>query len=60
MRKSKPYVSRKASVISSRTVIPPIVDGVMSVPISNEHRSNADQEMKDYIKRYKQKESADK
>jgi hypothetical protein len=53
MRKTKPTVTRRVSVIGRRLVIRPLDDGIMTVPIATEQRASADAEMKDFINRLK-------
>lgn len=53
MRKTKPIVAGRVSVIGRRPVIRPLDDGIMTVPIAPEQRASAHAEIKDFINRRK-------
>jgi hypothetical protein len=60
MRKSKPLVAGQISAFGRRPVIRSLDDGIMAVPISPEERDNAHEEMRDFIRRQKEKEQTPK
>lgn len=60
MRKSKPLVAGQISAFGRRPVIRSLDDGIMAVPIPPEERDNAHEEMRDFIRRQKEKEQTPK
>lgn len=55
MHKSKPLVAGQISAFGRRPVIRSLDDGIMTVPIPPEERDEAHEEMRDFIRRHKEK-----
>lgn len=60
MRKLKTVVAGRVSAIGRRPVIRPLDDGVMAIPIPPEERAGAHEEMREFIRRYKEKDQLSK
>ncbi|GBG08549.1 hypothetical protein PAT3040_03136 [Paenibacillus agaridevorans] len=55
MRKVKTVVAGRVSAIGRRPVIRPLDDGIMAIPIPPEERAEAHEEMREFIRRSKEK-----
>ncbi|SDK01525.1 hypothetical protein [Paenibacillus naphthalenovorans] len=60
MRKSKPLVAGQIAAFGRRPVIRSLDDGVMAIPIPPEERDDAHEEMRDFIRRQKEKKQTPK
>jgi|GEM_PF-2933985 len=56
MRKFKSVVAGQVSVYGKRPVIRPLDDGILAVPIAQEERDQAHQEMREFMKRHNEQE----
>lgn len=55
MRKFKTVVAGRVYAVSRRPVIRPLDDGIMAIPILPKDRADAHAEMREYIRRRKEK-----